>query len=392
MNRIGSLQPLAEPGQRHLLHQVIQFSGALRTAGLVVSPSRLIDLCESIRYIDIRHRPDFHAAARASLVTCHEDLPVFDQVFGQFWNRTGLKNEHEPEDAESRDREEKTGSRSRAVEQLLPRLDDEGDERQADPDDAPPGWSLEEALAKKDLRLMSGQELEKARRLAAELIAALANQANRRSAPATKGSDLDLRAMLRRNVLRGSDGVDLRYRKKRIKRTRLLVLCDVSGSMERYSSFFIPFIHALRQQLSRLEIAVFSTHVTVITDSLRRQSADQALKDVADQVRGWGGGTDIGRCLQDFNLRLRAGARRSRTVAIVLSDGWDKGDPLRLREEMKLLRQGVDKLLWLNPLLGDENYEPICQGMRIVLPFIDHFLPAHNLESFSKLVSGLRTL
>lgn len=391
MNRGSSLQPLAEPGQRHLLHQMVQFSQALRTSGLAVSPSRLIDLCRCMRFIDIRHRPDFYVAARANLVASHEDVPVFDQTFREFWDRPGMLNAPEPDSSESPNPEE-PGNTSHIVEQVLPRFDADGDPQQVDPSEAPPGYSLDEAFMKRDLRLMSDQELEKARKLVSELIATLANHSNRRTTPSAKGNDLDLRRMLRRNALRAGDGTEFRYRKKQIKRTRLLVLCDVSGSMEHYSNFFIPFIYALRQKLSRLEVAVFSTRTTVITDALRRQSVEQSLAEVAEQVHDWGGGTDIGRCLQEFNHRFRRGAHCSHAVAIILSDGWDRGEPSRMREEMKMLKQGVHKVLWLNPLLGDDDYQPLCQGMRTALPFIDHFLPAHNLESFAELVRRLRTL
>jgi len=238
---------------------------------------------------------------------------------------------------------------------------------------------------------MSDQEIEQARRLVVALIAIMANYQSRRREASQKGRELNLRKMLRQNAFYAQDEMKLLYRKKKIKKIKLMLLCDVSGSMERYSQFLIQFIYAMRQQLASLDVAVFSTRMTVISDFLHRQSVEQSLRDISANVRDWGGGTNIGGSLREFNRRFARDAIAAHTVVIILSDGWDRGDATLMREEMQQLHRRVHKLLWLNPLLGDANYQPLCRGIQTALPFIDHFLPAHNLESFAQLIRLLRT-
>jgi uncharacterized protein len=197
--------------------------------------------------------------------------------------------------------------------------------------------------------------------------------------------------MLRHNAFFAQDELRLLYRKKKIKKIKLMLLCDVSGSMERYSRFLIQFIYAMRQQLASLDVAVFSTRMTVISDFLHRQNVQQSLREISANVRDWGGGTNIGNSLREFNKRFARDAIAAHTVVIILSDGWDRGDATVMREEMQQLHRRVHKLVWLNPLLGDAHYQPLCRGIQTALPFIDHFLPAHNLESFAQLIRLLRT-
>lgn len=391
MSAFIPVSPLVEPGQRHLLHQVVQFSRLLHTAGLSVHPAGLVDLCRCLQYVDIRNRPDFHAAARATLVSSQADITAFEAAFAEFWAVPGMHRRQQrdtPEDSQ----EDPSGQPEPRGGQMLSLAESEGAEREPGQEDDQVAWSASEVLLKKDFREMSDQELEAARRVLAELVALLANTASRRTVATRRRGELDLRRMLRRNALRAGDGMEFRFRKRQIKRTRLMLLCDVSGSMERYSRFLIQFIYALRQQLARIDVAVFSTRLTEITDLLRWQSVDRSLREVAEHARDWGGGTDIGRSLQAFNDRFAAGMRRTHTVAVILSDGWDRGDSARMRDEMQRLNQRVQRLIWLNPLLGNDEYQPLCQGMRTALPFIDDFLPAHNLESLAGLVRHLRSL
>lgn len=383
--------PFTEPGKRQLMRQVVQFSRALHAAGLPVNPAGLIDLGRCLRFVDIGNRADFHAAARATLVSSQADIPVFEDIFDAFWSAPG--GIHEPrrerkkpeEGPQSSEDPEPAGQMLQQAEENEPDSEREGGEETV-------AWSTAEALAHKDFRHMSDQEMEQARRLIASLIELLARKTSRRMSPSHRRGDLDLRRMLRVNALRGSDGTEFRFRRKRIKRTRLLLLCDVSGSMERYSRFLIQFIYALRQQLAHIDVAVFSTRMTVITDLLRWQSVERSLQDVSERASDWGGGTDIGSCLRSFNDHFSADMHRSHSVAIILSDGWDRGDADVMREEMQRLNQQVHRVLWLNPLLGHDEYQPLCQGMRTALPFIDDFLPAHNLASLADLLQHLRTV
>ncbi len=384
------MQPFTEPGQRHLLHQIVQFSQSLHGAGIAVSSARLIDLCRCISFIDIRKRADFYATTRTTLISSQQDIPVFNQIFSEFWYPLADLNNVIQDSLEESDRKEPTGEKKDQKQRTS--WEPQAEQGQLNgPDAALPGYSLDQVLMKKDFELMSDQEIEQAHRLIAELIAILAIDKSHRRIASKRGRELNLRKMLGQNAAYAQDGIKLLYRKKKIKKIKLMLLCDVSGSMERYSRFLIQFIYALRQQLASLDVAVFSTTLTVITGFLQRQSVEQSLREVSANVHDWGGGTDIGNSLREFNDRFAHDMIRSHTVVIILSDGWDRGDATLMREEMQALRHRVHQLLWLNPLLGNVHYQPLCRGIQTALPFIDHFLPAHNLESFAQLIRHLRT-
>ncbi len=386
-----NLRPTTEPGHRHLLNQIVRFSQSLHDAGVPVNPANLIDLCRSMSFIDISRKMDFYAATRAMLVSSQQDIAVFNQIFREFWYQTdALSNvlKNRLEESEEKDSAGEKKKLKKAVE-AAPVEEDRG--QHGAPDDALLGYSPDEALMSKDFEHMSEQEIEQARRLIIALIAILANYRSRRRMASNKGKELNLRKMLRHNALYAQDGIELLYRKRRVKKIRLLLLCDVSGSMERYSRFLIQFIYAMRQQLASLDVAVFSTGMTVITDFLQRQSVEESLREVAAEVPDWGGGTNIGASLRQFNDRYADRMNPGHTIVIILSDGWDRGDAALMREEMQLLYNRVHQLLWLNPLLADANYQPLCKGLQTALPFIDRFLPAHNLESFAQLIRHLRT-
>lgn len=384
------MQVLATSGEQHLLNQFVRFSRTLHEAGIPVNSSNLIDLCECMSYIDIGQRQDFYAAARATLLSNQNDIELFDLIFASFWNSPEIDQEEPGEDSRSQSNEDDEQD-TENEETLAVSSEDPDESEQNDTEESELSYSKDEVLMKKDFESMDTKEIEQARRLIAELVAILANYKSRRRVVSHKGTELNLRKMLRHNALYGKDSVELMFRKQRIKKTKLMLLCDVSGSMERYSRFLIQFIYALRQQLASLELAVFSTRMTVITEQLRHKSVDDSLKRVADSVHDWAGGTNIGGCLREFNDRFAHDMNHSHTVMIILSDGWDRGDPCLMREEMQHLHRRVHKLIWLNPLLGSDNYQPLCKGIQTALPYIDHFLPAHNLESFASLVRHLRT-
>ena len=376
-------------GNKKLLNQLILFSRQLHDAGIAVNSSNLIDLCNCIPLIDISKKSDFYASARTTLISNREEIPIFDQIFSQFWS---VIDEPEPEQRDEDNHTETEEKEEQEIEENLPQETKTEEKEQPQPDDMELSYSPDELLMKKDFEAMSKEEIEQARRLIAELVSILANYKSRRRINTNSGKEFNLRKMLRQNALYGQDGVDLMFRKRSIKKTKLLLLCDVSGSMERYSRFLIQFIYAMRQQLASLDVAVFSTSMTVITEHLKQKSVQQSLQKVSENVHDWAGGTKIGESLHGFNETFSRDMKNSHTVVIILSDGWDRGDPDLMKEEMAQLHRQVHKLLWLNPLLGNDNYQPLCKGMQTALPYIDHFLPAHNLESFAGLIRHLKTV
>ena len=369
---------------------IILFGRKLHDAGIDVNSANLIDLSRSLQYIDIANRRDFYAAALATLIVNREDMGLFTLLFNEYWDT--IETAEQPALTER-----KTGegaANSGDMEKERQRADwenaDNGDEEDAGSGQA--GYSSRELLTQKDIDSMTDEELEQARKVIAELIAILANRRSRRFKPAKSGAQLDFRKIFRRSMPYGEYCLKLAQRTHRLKKNKLILFCDVSGSMERYSRFLIQLICAMGAKISNIEVAVFSTRMTSITPYLNRKDIDDVIKQMSNQVHDWAGGTNIGGCLRELNEQQTHKMLSSHTIAVILSDGWDQGDAELMRNEMEQLRRRVHRIIWLNPLLGNANYQPLCKGMQTALPFLDHFLPVHNLESLAEATKLLRTL
>lgn len=374
---------------RTMLGRVVGFSRALHNAGVEVNAGNLIDLCDSFQYISLHNRSDFYAAARATLVSRYDDLETFDEVFRAFWARPILPDDMTLTDTDA------GGDPDLDVQADVNEVVDTADlqeEAEGEGESEEVGYSPDEALMGKDLAAMSDREIEQARKVIHEIVNIIANRRSRRRVPENRGAELDFRRTWRRNALYGSDGVELMMKRRRIKKTKLMLLCDVSGSMDCYSRFLIRFIYALKREIRDVEVGVFSTRMTAISRLLKTKGIEESLVEVAGTVHDWAGGTDIGGCLREFNDQFARDMLHSRTVMIIVSDGWDRGDPDLMRQEMARLRKRVHKLMWLNPLLGTPGYQPLCLGMKTALPYLDYFLPAHNLESLIQLARTLRSV
>ena len=375
--------------QRTMLGRVVGFSRALHRAGLEVNAGNLIDLCQSFKHIDLQNRVDFYAAARATLVSRYDDLATFDQVFRAFWAQPISPEDMTLTDADA------GGDPDLDLQADVSEVVDAADvqeEAEGEGESEEVGYSPDEAMMQKDLAAMSDKEVEQARKVIHEIVNIIANRRSRRRVPEKRGKEMDFRRTWRRNAVYGSDGVELAMKRRRIKKTKLMLLCDVSGSMDCYSKFLIRFIYALKREIRDVEVGVFSTRMTAISRLLKTRGVEESLREVAETVHDWAGGTDIGGCLREFNDNFARDMLRSRTVMIIVSDGWDRGDPELMRQEMARLRKRVHKLLWLNPLLGTPGYQPLCLGMKPALPYLDYFLPAHNLDSLIQLAKTLRSV
>ncbi len=373
-----------------MVGQVVAFTRSLHRAGVEVNSGNLLDLCQSFRFVDVSDRRDFYAAARATLVSRYDDLETFDRVFLAFWEVPVVHtleaelSEEEGEDP-TLDLLDELNKQVETVDRGEEDANGEGESEEV-------GYSPDEALLQKDLAAMSDKEIEQARRVIAEIVNIIANRRSRRRMPEKQGEEIDFRRTWRRNAVYGRDGVELAMRRRRIKKAKLMLLCDVSGSMDCYSQFLIQFIYALKREIRDVEVGVFSTRMTPISRLLKTKGVEESLEEVSETVHDWAGGTDIGGCLREFNDRFARDMLKSRTVMIVVSDGWDRGDAGLMRLEMERLRRRVHKLVWLNPLLGSPGYQPLCLGMKTALPYLDYFLPAHNLESLIQLARTLRSV
>jgi uncharacterized protein with von Willebrand factor type A (vWA) domain len=209
---------------------------------------------------------------------------------------------------------------------------------------------------------------------------------------AGSGTNADLRRLIRGNVRYGGELLEIPGRQRKQKRRPLILLCDISGSMERYSRMLLHFMHTLTKGVDRVEAFLFATRLTRITHELADRGADEAVSKISRQVSDWSGGTRIGESFRSFNVTWARRTLAHGSVVLVISDGWDRGDTELLRSEIGRLRRTCHRLIWLNPLLGSPDYQPLTRGMRAVLPFIDDFLPVHNLQSLQALAVHLNSL
>jgi uncharacterized protein with von Willebrand factor type A (vWA) domain len=372
------------------LPRLALFARLLRDCGLPTTPRRTADAQRALIEVDLRRHDDVRAALGAAFVTRREELAVFDAAFDVFFARP--------------DPQLVAGAIPRRTRALpvdpaaaafwkdvlgvpasqLPREDQE-----TAPVDSS-GWSDQELLRRRDFRDMSWEEEQQVRRLLLQTPWRVAERRTRRLEPAAQGA-LDLRRTLRRSAREAGEPLYLARSRPRRRRRPLVLLCDVSGSMDRVSRQLLVFAHALGRR-ERVETFVFSTRLTRVTHLLRRRDVDEALAHTTHQVHDIGGGTRIGEAMRRFN---RDHARRvlgHGAVVIILSDGWDRGDTDVLAAEMARLRRSSHRLIWLNPLLGSSAYSPEARGMAAALPFVDDFLAAHNVAALDELGRRLGTL
>ena len=385
----------------------------LRRAGLPIGTGQILSFVEAMGAIEVRRRNDVYHAARATLVTRPEQIPVFDAEFARFWRllagaepaaldafvasdapeRLPLSEEgrtrHETAEGEGGAKErERTVVAIAEAEGAAEADADETEELAVPPEDVLI-FSAREALRKKDFAQCSPGEIAEARRIVEAMDWRLGSRRTRRRVRATAGDLIDPRATLRRSLRHGGVPLELRHRRRKERTRPLVLLCDISGSMDRYARLLLRFVHALGRGIDATEVFVFGTRLTRITRELRKRDVDDALTDVTKSVDDWSGGTRIGEAIKGFNFRWSRRVLRSGATVVVISDGWDRGDPELLGREMARLQRSCRRLIWLNPLLGAPGYQPLTQGMRAALPYVDDFLPVHNLRSLEALAALL---
>ena len=376
------------------LPNMMAFGRALKQLGVKVGLSQVLDASRSADLVDIAARGDFRALLRANLVSQKEDFPVFDMLFDCFWREQsyervpmetmdiqGMPTESQsPEGGDEEGGLDEAASEAIAQENLpLDNLDEF----------AVPTYSAQELMNRKDFSEMSVEESRAIARAILLIATKIATQISRRKKIARKGAVIDPRSTLRRSMKYGGEVIELSHRKRRIKKTKVVLLCDVSGSMDCYSRFLIQFMYGLQNELWGVETFVFSTSLSRITHLIRTKNIVDALDKISGSILGWSGGTNIGRSLHTFNRNFAPSMVTHRSIVVIISDGWDRGDVSLLEKEMQDIKRRAKKIIWLNPLLASENYEPLCKGMQAALPYLDLFLSVHNVNS---LVSLGRTL
>lgn len=375
-------QPFAATG--HLLAHLLRFGRLLRLMGVRVNLSQMLELVRALDTVPITGRDDFYFAARALLVLRHEEYLLFDQAFRLYWRVPGPLDLGAPSKKPRPRRVARLpGLRLGTVEAAA---------QEGDREEERPSYSDLEQLRHKDFAQMSWEELEAAKAAIAALRWPVSERPTRRMRRASSGHALDLRHLVRDNLRYGGEPLLLRWRERRHTQRPLVLLCDISGSMERYARLLLHFLHAFSHRFRTVESFVFGTRLTRITHHLRHRDVDDSLDEVGTMVQDWSGGTRIGEALRAFNFRWARRVLGRGAVVLLISDGWDRGDPTQLAGEMARLQRSAYRLIWLNPLLGSEKYEPIQRGMAAALPFVDDFLPVHNLYSLEQLAQALGSL
>ncbi len=372
----------AERGE--LLRNLVLFARALRRVGIGATLAQVRAVLAAVGHVGLEHRGDVRASARAVFVQRQEQIATFDRLFDLFWSTAALRPRARVDlgrivrRGQQRERTVLALPSDDAAAAELPETDVTIVERRAT-------YSATEVLRRKDFAELDDAELVVIRRLMRRHPWHLEPRRTRRRVIAPDGPYLDLRRTLRRGLATGGEALELARRRRREKPRPLVVLCDISGSMESYSRIFLQFLYTLKAATDRLEAFVFGTRLTRISRQLEHRDVDHALRQATAAVVDWGGGTRIGSSFKRFNYDWGRRVLGQGAVVAVLSDGWDRGDVELLERETARLRRSCDRLLWLNPLLGSPSYQPLTRGIRAVLPHVDDFLPVHNLESLEQL-------
>lgn len=379
--------------QGKLAENVMHFGRVLRAAGLPVGPDRVLDALRALEVTGIARREDFYWTLASVFLGRRDQIDLYDQAFRAFWRDPGLyARVRRLPDVRGRIplRSREPELSARVAQALLPRLRTapEGPAIERVTFDASLTFSARESLQSMDFESMTNEELAAARAAVARLRLRLPELATRRHVPDARGARIDPRASLRACLRAGGATLPLRRRSLRRRAPPVVALADVSGSMSRYTRMFLHFLHALANQHGRVHAFTFGTRLTPITRQLRHRDADAALAGVARQVRDWSGGTRIGACLRAYNViwsrRLGEDA-----VVLLISDGLDCEGAEDLERQAERLAKSCRRLIWLNPLLRYPGFEAKPAGIKAMLPHVDEFLPAHNLQSLADLARTL---
>jgi uncharacterized protein len=379
-----------------LAENVMHFARVLRAAGLPVGPNKVIDALRALEVAGIARRDDFYWTLASVFLDKREQFELYDQAFHIFWRDPQMLERVMAlmlPQVEGRAQPDETPPPNRLAEALLPQTKQsdrpDGESPEKIEIDAAFTVSDREVLQKTDFESMTNEELAQAKKLIATLRMPIPQVRTRRLRRDPHGARIDMRATLRASLRSGADLIALERRSQTRRHPPLVVLCDISGSMSRYSRMFLHFLHAITNDRDRVYTFVFGTRLTNITRHLRHRDVDVALAHVAQAVADWSGGTRIGTSLKEFNLRWSRRVLGQNAVVLMITDGLDRDLGHELREEMERLHKSCRRLVWLNPLLRYEGFEPRPAGVRAMLPHVDAFLPAHNVESLVELARAL---
>jgi len=386
------IEEVGERAAEIIEQKLLEFCHLLRAYGIQVTAGRIIDIFRALQAIDVFQRDVFYTALEANVVSRARDRELFRQLFLQFWSGPTWAMPPDPCVPAGEDACAPLPPGLEPAKIHVGNWDFRNDNSFEEPPQSVTLYSPQEVLTRKDFGKMAGQELLRVQRLITAMAHELATRMSRRKKTGVKAHVIDPGRTMRRSLRYGGEVMELVRRGPKLGKTKMVVLCDVSGSMDIYTTFLIQFLYGLQNGLRGIETIVFSTRLTRITPLLRRRNIDAALQLISETVQDWSGGTKIGACLHEFNMTMAANMVTSKTLVIIISDGWDTGDTVMLDSAMAQLRRMALRVIWLNPLLGSANYQPLCKGIQTALPYVHDFLPVHNVESlrqFGHLVASL---
>jgi len=381
-----------EPGR--ITENIMHFGRVLRAAGLPVGPGKIIDAMHAVETAGISSRDDFYWTLHSVFVNRRDQREIFDQAFHVFWRNPQILERMMslmlPTIQSDGQAEYETPSR-RLLDAFFPGRGDTGDQEETGEiiGDAAGTYSQQEILQSMDFETMSAEEIAKAKAIISRMRLPIMRVPTRRYAPNPRGAKIDMRASLRSALRSGSDTIPLKRSARRHRHPPLVVLCDISGSMSRYSRMLLHFLHAITNDRDRVFTFVFGTRLTNITRFLRCRDVDVALEKVAESVEDWSGGTRIGHCIKTFNSQWSRRVLGQGALVLLISDGLDRDSGEGLESEVERLHKSCRRLIWLNPLLRYEGFEPKSLGVRAILPHVDEFRTVHNLQSLQDVARAL---
>lgn len=359
---------------------IIRFGRFLRSQGLPVAWSQVLDTLHSVEHIDIGQKVLFYHALRCNLVSRYEHLAPFQRLFRIYWTAdadvcqttggkpggtaAGDKDPTAPWRRENFFKERATGGNQGQKDVVSLAYSPQAMEKQAG--HVFPSFETSTALYASMVKLLEN----------------LQRRTSRRMQYSRQGSKLSLRRLLRKNIQFGGEPFVLEYQQRKIRKRRVVIFCDISGSMDIYTLMTLQFVHALQRIIPMVEVFFFGTALTRVTPLLRSADFATALGSMTQTVKDWGGGTRIGLCLKTFTTTFGRRWLTRKTIVMIFSDGWDRGETDLLKQQMAIIKGRAYKTLWFNPLIGTRDYQPICRGMRAALPFIDYFMAARQLYDF----------
>ena len=371
--------------QTDLTTAVIEFCRFLRRQSFRVGVAETLAALEACRVGPLDQRSYLRAALRALLCSSRRENEQFDPLFDQYWH---LGPPPPRKTANDRPPVNPLGVVTRQKRSLLTfaSLAQEASDQTRE-DEEVAGASLQETLRCTDFSTIPMSQLEELEQLTRRLAEQLSTRLSRRQRPSPYSGRISLRGTIRRNLEHGGEPLHLCFRQRRERKPGLVAFLDISGSMDQYSLFFLRFLHALQQHFRRMDGFLFSTRLTPISENLKTRAFPDSLRQLAEREEAWSSGTRIGNCLKDFHTEYSRSMLSRNTIVLILSDGYDTGAPDLLARQLQRFRGKVRKVIWLNPLLGTQGYEPATAGMQAALPWVDAFLAAHNLQSLLDLES-----